>query len=76
MTTDDMYSAHSSGAVQVDSNKDGLVDLKELTTALSKWLALSADPGFKDLAHPFATAEDTALDFFILMNEDPRRYPA
>ena len=73
VTRYDMYIAHSSGAVQVDTNKDGLVDLKELTTALSKWRAFFADPESRNDAHPFATAEDIALDFFILMSEDPRR---
>ena len=61
------------GAAQVDSNKDGVVDLRELTTALSKWLALIAYPGSRDLMHPFATARDIALDFFIATKQDPRR---
>ncbi|CAL5230034.1 g13479 [Coccomyxa viridis] len=58
---------------KVDSNKDGAVDLRELTTALSKWLALIAYPGSRDLIHPFATARDIALDFYIAMKQDPRR---
>ena len=49
------------------------MDLKELTTALSKWLALVAYPGSRDLIHPFATARDIALDSFIAMKQDPRR---
>lgn len=61
-------------AMQVDSNEDGLVDLKELSTAMSKWLALVAYPGSRDLLQPFATARDIALDFFIATNQDPRRY--
>ena len=68
-----LHNACSSGAAQVDSNGDGLVDLRELTTALSKWLALLAWPGSRDLLHPFATARDIALDFFIAMKQDPRR---
>jgi len=59
--------------LQVENNEDGLVDLKDLSTALSKWLALVAYPGSRDLLHPFATARDIALDFFIAMKEDPRR---
>ena len=59
--------------MQVDSNKDGLVDLKDLSTALSKWLVLIAYPGSQDLLHPFTTARDIALDFFIAMKKDPRR---
>ena len=57
----------------MDSNNDGLTDLRELTTALSKWLALVAYPGSRDLLHPFASARDIALDFFIAMKQDPRR---
>ena len=68
-----LHIACSSGGAQVDSNGDGLVDLRELTTALSKWLALVAWPGSRDLLHPFATARDIALDFFIAMKQDPRR---
>lgn len=49
------------------------MDLRELTTALSKWLALIAYPGSRDLIHPFATARDIALDFYIAMKQDPRR---
>ena len=57
----------------MDSNRDGLVDLRELATALSKWLALVAYPGTRDLLHPYATGRDIALDFFIAMKQDPRR---
>ena len=57
----------------MDSNENGLVDLRELSTALSKWLALIAHPGSRDLLHPFATARDIALNFFIAMKQDPRR---
>ena len=60
-------------AVQVDSNGDGVVDLKDICTALSKWLALIAHPGSRDLLEPFARARDIALDFFIAMKLDPRR---
>lgn len=67
---------YCSDAAQVDSNSDGLVDLRELSTALSKWLALIAYPGSRDLLHPFATARDIALDFFIAMKHDPRRSAA
>ena len=61
------------GIVQVDSKGDGVVDLKELTTALSKWMALVAYPGSRDLIHPFASARDIALDFCIAMKLDPRK---
>ena len=61
------------GIAQVDSKGDGVVDLKELTTALSKWMALVAYPGSRDLIHPFASARDIALDFYIAMKLDPRR---
>ena len=59
--------------MQVDSKGDGVVDLKELTTALSKWMALVAYPGSRDLIHPFATARDIALDFYIAIKQDPRK---
>lgn len=64
---------NSSGAEQVDSNKDGLLDLKELSTALSKLLALVANPLSMTPAHPFATARNMALDIFIALKQDPRR---
>ena len=59
--------------MQVDSDGDGVADLKDICTALSKWLALIARPGSRDLLEPFARARDIALDFFIAMKLDPRR---
>ncbi len=50
-----------------------MADLKDLCTALSKWLALIAHPGSRDLLEPFARARDIALDSFIAMKLDPRR---
>ena len=59
--------------MQVDSDGYGVVDLKDICTALSKWLALIAHPGSRDLLEPFARARDIGLDFFIAMKLDPRR---
>ena len=57
----------------MDTDHDGYVDLRELSTALSKWLALIACPGDRDLLHPYATARDIALNTFIAMKQNPRR---
>lgn len=62
--------------MQVDSDDDGAVNLKDLATALSKWLALVASPGSRDLLHPFKTGADLALDYFIIMHQDPKRCSA
>ena len=58
----------------MDSNTDSLVDLNDLSTALSKWLAPVACPGSQDLLHAFATAHGIALDFYTTVQQDQEEY--
>jgi len=54
--------------VQVNSDKDGVTDLEDLGTALSKW----AGPGSQNLLHAFATARGIAFKFYTTEWQDSR----
>jgi hypothetical protein len=50
----------------VDEDGNGVVDVRELSHALAKWLLLVASP-----EAPLSVGKDLAMDMFIIFDADP-----